>query len=447
MVRLLQSELLSGLPAANIQQVMSAVEPIQVRQDELIIQQGDAPDHFYIVEKGEFCVIRHVETSGRDVQLAKLKAGDFFGEEALITGNKRGTSVKAASAGLLLKVHGDTFTQSIVEPTVARVSAGEASTQLKAGAILLDVRESERFEAGKLPGSENLVLKLLRINSNQLDKNLQYVTVADEPNAAALAAFLLRVRGFDVTSLDVSLETYASANNLTLATSTTSNQDDAADITSEDELALDETVAKPTLEQINALAQEHAGIDDAPADKEDYAHTVTGIGLADLIEELHGDSNDSAEHATEPVLGHKLEQPQFSDLHGQIGSEDEFNGDLGDTLENPAKRNNSKVVKLEVSNDENSSGVDIDQLVEKKVAKIRDELRREMETELAKQKNAALTVLKNQQQKLAYQYRLKQKSLLENSKKLIALANKISRQKAEVQAARKALAEASEKNA
>ena len=59
MVRLLQSELLSGLPAANIQQVMSGVEPIQIRKDELIIQQGDAPDHFYIIEKGKFSVIRH----------------------------------------------------------------------------------------------------------------------------------------------------------------------------------------------------------------------------------------------------------------------------------------------------------------------------------------------------------------------------------------------------
>ena len=269
MVRLLQSELLSGLPASNIQQVMSAVEPLQVRPEEMIIHQGDAPDHFYIIEKGEYGVIRHAEKSGRDIQLAKLKPGEFFGEEALITGNERGTSVKALSEGMLLKVHGDTFTKAIVEPTVSRVGASDVLDQIQAGAVMLDVREPERFNAGAVPASQNLVLKLLRINSNQLDKETHYVTAADEPNAAALAAFLLRVRGFEVVSLDGSIENYATSNEITLESSNGSSNEDltkSEQINNPSDL---DAQGKPTLAEITKLAKEHQDADDSPVDKAD----------------------------------------------------------------------------------------------------------------------------------------------------------------------------------
>ena len=178
MVRLLQSDLLAALPPANIQQVMSAVEPLQVKKDEVIIRQGDDPDHFYVAEKGQFAVLREVESSKREIQLAKLKSGDFFGEEALITGNQRSTTVKAITDGMVLKVHGDTFKRSIVEPTVVQLGNTATQERLAEDSRLIDVRESEQFSSGAIPDSINLVLKLLRINSNRLDKEIPYITAA-----------------------------------------------------------------------------------------------------------------------------------------------------------------------------------------------------------------------------------------------------------------------------
>ena len=67
------------------------------------------------------------------------------------------------------------------------------------------------------------------------------------------------------------------------------------------------------------------------------------------------------------------------------------------------------------------------------------EIEAEMQQELAKHKQAALKALKHHQQKLNKQFLLKQQKLTQNSKKLIALANKISQQKAEVEAARDSL--------
>ena len=434
MVRLLQSELLSGLPASNIQQVMSAVEPLQVRPDEMIIQQGDAPDHFYIIEKGEYSVIRHAEKSGRDIQLAKLKAGEFFGEEALITGNKRGTSVKAVGEGMLLKVHGDTFTKAIVDPTVSRISTNEALEEINSGAVMLDVREPERYAAGAIPNSENLVLKLLRINSNQLDKELRYVTAADEPNAAALAAFLLRVRGFDVASLDASIDNYATSNSITLESSNSENTEEAA-VSDHDTKSEDlEARAKPTLEEINKLGAEHTGAEDNPADKDDYAHTVTGIGLADLIEELHGTDNNAAFESEQ-------DKPNSTELADPTAATTSLEPTSKPEAVKAAAEEPTNIIEFDPIRGDEQTNAEIEKLVEERVAEIRTELRAEMTAELAKQKAAAMTVLKSQQQKMASQYRTKQQALLENSKKLIALANKISHQKAEVQAARKALAE------
>lgn len=443
MVRLLQSDLLAALPPANIQEVMSAVEPLQVKKDETIIRQGDDPDHFYVIEKGQYGVLRHIESSGREVQLAKLKTGDFFGEEALITGNKRGTTVKALANGMVLKVHGNTFTQSIVEPTVVKIGGTAAQERLGDGSILIDVRETELYEAGSIAGSINLVLKLLRINSNQLDKEANYITVADEPNAAALAAFLLRVRGFNACALSVPIEDFAAQQEITLVKTNVDGADAPAPLPASPENEIIDDTQNPPAE-IAQLAKEHEDKDDVPVPKEDYAHTVIGIGLADLIDELHDDDGPE-KTKTDTVTPIRRdgdeEEPHLGEIHSQIPEAD-FDGKLGETVENPLDKSDGKVIELDIDAAAQETDKDVDLIVDERVAEIRLELENEMRQELEKQKQAAMKVLKAQQQKLNRQFQAKQQQLMQNSKKLIALANKISQQKAEVEAARKSLRDA-----
>ena len=71
-----------------------------------------------------------------------------------------------------------------------------------------------------------------------------------------------------------------------------------------------------------------------------------------------------------------------------------------------------------------------------------ERLRQEFKDKLEKHKRAALKSIREHKEILDLQFRAKQKSLLANSQKLIALANKVSQQKAEVEKARKSLAEA-----
>jgi len=58
----------------------------------------------FIVESGEVVVL-HERTNGRaEVELARLGPGKFFGEMALMTGEPRNATVRAATACTLIRV-------------------------------------------------------------------------------------------------------------------------------------------------------------------------------------------------------------------------------------------------------------------------------------------------------------------------------------------------------
>ncbi len=64
-------------------------------QGELVIREGDTGDSFFIIEEGEVEVFL-TSASGKRKILTTLAEGDFFGEMALLTGERRTASVEAA---------------------------------------------------------------------------------------------------------------------------------------------------------------------------------------------------------------------------------------------------------------------------------------------------------------------------------------------------------------
>jgi CRP-like cAMP-binding protein len=62
--------------------------------NELIIREGESDDSFFIIEEGEVEVFI-TPLSGQKKILTTLKKGDFFGEIALLTGEKRTATVRA----------------------------------------------------------------------------------------------------------------------------------------------------------------------------------------------------------------------------------------------------------------------------------------------------------------------------------------------------------------
>jgi small-conductance mechanosensitive channel/CRP-like cAMP-binding protein len=69
---------------------------------ERVVAQGETSGEMFVIESGVVAVFK--EQDGREVQLARLGAGEVFGEMALMTGEPRNATVRAASASELLVI-------------------------------------------------------------------------------------------------------------------------------------------------------------------------------------------------------------------------------------------------------------------------------------------------------------------------------------------------------
>ncbi len=89
--------LAAALPRLSKEVLVKTTEELQTvtfSAGEVVIEQGDEPEHFYIVVSGEVEVIRS-DKSGKEKILATIKSGDFFGEIGLLTESRRNATLRA----------------------------------------------------------------------------------------------------------------------------------------------------------------------------------------------------------------------------------------------------------------------------------------------------------------------------------------------------------------
>jgi len=93
--------LASALPKLSAEQV-AEVSPKLVRQTyapgQVIINQGDAPDRFYIVIGGQ-AEVWHEGLSGNTDEIDIRKPGEYFGEVGLLQDRPRSATVRAPEDG------------------------------------------------------------------------------------------------------------------------------------------------------------------------------------------------------------------------------------------------------------------------------------------------------------------------------------------------------------
>jgi CRP-like cAMP-binding protein/chromosome segregation ATPase len=200
---LLQSPVFQQIPPANLQRVMMRMEEVAVSKGDVIIQQGDEGDYFYLISKGECSVMRSPEEGHAPVELAKLHVGKGFGEEALISEKPRGSTVTMLSDGVLVRLNKQDFIQLVKQPLSRPISYDMASKSVEDGALWLDVRAPEEYEAGHLNGAINLPFFSLRFQASSLTMDRAYVVYGAEVGQAATAAYLLTERGAEVFVLDI----------------------------------------------------------------------------------------------------------------------------------------------------------------------------------------------------------------------------------------------------
>ena len=84
----------------------------------VIVRQGEMGDRMFVIQSGRVRVTRTVD--GREIELAELKEGDFFGEMAIIDREVRSATVFAVGEVRLLSIDKNNFLRRIHEdPSLA----------------------------------------------------------------------------------------------------------------------------------------------------------------------------------------------------------------------------------------------------------------------------------------------------------------------------------------
>lgn len=194
-LRSLKLGALACLPEAQVEALLGCFETVPMRRGEVVIREGDAGDYYYVIESGRCLVSRQVGEIR--MLLAELKAGDAFGEEALLAGTQRNATVTMKTDGLLLRLDKKNFLELLREPFLKSVNRAEAERLVaEEKAVWLDVRFSTDYRFDRLPGAINMPLGELRNAFEVLSRERTYVVYCRTGRLSAAAAFLLAQRGF-----------------------------------------------------------------------------------------------------------------------------------------------------------------------------------------------------------------------------------------------------------
>lgn len=432
MIRMLQSELFTSLQATSIQKIFARMEQVVLQADDIVMRQDDPGDYYYVIEQG-YCEVSRTIAGGRgQIHLADLGPGAAFGEEALISGKPRNATVTMLSDGRLMRLARDDFHELIVSEVLKPIDFAAAQVEIAGGATWLDVRYPEDHAVQAFPASENIPVNMLRLQCNRLRRDFRYIVCGDDGEQCAIAAFLLGERGFDVRYLTATIAEVAhecpstvvrpAPVNPTAARGTLIDFPGAefhrADIP--EQYAMDdhpeERPFEDTMTRIANLYTHAEALREmkevTPLDK--YADTATGRDLAEIIEEL---SERHDELAPGPEVGQTVVSAGL-----QRGSTDTI---LQDGITTVMREMESRLREY-VASAVTSRSAAVARDYQAKLSRMQESSEEELRAREAKIRESYAAAYDEKEQLLRSYY-----------KKLIALANNISRQKAQLQEARR----------
>eukprot|EP00002_Diphylleia_rotans_P035647 TRINITY_DN77_c0_g1_i1.p1 TRINITY_DN77_c0_g1~~TRINITY_DN77_c0_g1_i1.p1 ORF type:complete len:1050 (-),score=238.82 TRINITY_DN77_c0_g1_i1:530-3679(-) len=106
-----QVPFLSSLTAFERQRIAKALQPMQYKENDVVIRQGDRGDRFFIVEMGSAAAYQTPATGGDPVEVMKYSKGDYFGELAMLTDAPRAASIVAKGNLSCVTLNRDQFNE------------------------------------------------------------------------------------------------------------------------------------------------------------------------------------------------------------------------------------------------------------------------------------------------------------------------------------------------
>ncbi|QKE64837.1 cyclic nucleotide-binding domain-containing protein [Aquipseudomonas campi] len=198
LARLLGTPLFGRLAPSHLHALLARFEYVEAKAGDNVVSYGEPGEHFYVIKRGRARI--NLPTAYREQPTQTLECGDFFGEEALVSGSVRSASVTMLEDGELARLHRDDFVELVRPTLIPRISDKELEKigqQAGRKYLLLDVRLAVEYRLGHLPESFNLPVANLRTHADSLDRATCYVVTPEGGIRSELAVHLLNQLGFD----------------------------------------------------------------------------------------------------------------------------------------------------------------------------------------------------------------------------------------------------------
>ncbi|HQW81512.1 MAG TPA: cyclic nucleotide-binding domain-containing protein, partial [Pseudomonadota bacterium] len=193
MTALLQNQAFHRIPPGNIAQLFACMQSAKFNGGETIIQQGDRGDCYFILTEGRVQVVQQDADGFNETEVSQLGVGRGFGEEAVLSGNPRNATVRALTDVAVMKIDAHDFERLLKAPVLSQMVIEEVTAEHQ----LIDVRLTDEFVRGHVPGAISLPLARLRELAVQLDARRPCAVYCDSGRRSASATYLLCERGFD----------------------------------------------------------------------------------------------------------------------------------------------------------------------------------------------------------------------------------------------------------
>ena len=109
------SQLFRNFPGPDLAGIASLADVIHLQSDDVVFEQGDEGDAFYMVVRGGIRITRGA------IELAVLGPREGFGEMAILDRETRSATATAAEATTMLRIDQNSFDRLIEQnPAVAR---------------------------------------------------------------------------------------------------------------------------------------------------------------------------------------------------------------------------------------------------------------------------------------------------------------------------------------
>jgi len=112
--------LFQHLESAELKMVLDAMFPVNPKANEVIIQQGDEGDNFYVIDSGTTEVLISGADGGEPEVVSSITDGGSFGELALIYGTPRAATIRAKTDCHLWAIDRDTYRRILMGATIRK---------------------------------------------------------------------------------------------------------------------------------------------------------------------------------------------------------------------------------------------------------------------------------------------------------------------------------------